>query len=496
MTPYQSLETSFRRAALIDEAASFLSWDRSVNMPARSAESRAEQLSVLHLLVRDELTKPEISSWLDAAEGSNASLDEWQRANLREMRRSWIHSAAVPAPLVSALVRACSACEMVWREAKPRGDFKAVLPKLTEVLRLVREKGQAKAARLGTDLYDALLDQFEPEGRAAAIDLIFTDVERFLPRAIEIAIARQAKRPAQPPRGPFAVERQRALSEQLMRIIGFPFEQGRLDTSLHPFSGGTPDDLRITTRYDEVDFARALMGTLHETGHALYEAGLPKHWRRQPVGEARGMVVHESQSLLLEMQCCRSREFLSFAAPIIRTVLGVDGPDWTNENLYRLATRVDRGFIRVDADEVTYPCHVILRYRLERAMLAGDLAPADLPFAWNEGMQKMLGVVPPNDAVGCLQDIHWYDGAWGYFPTYTLGALAAAQLFEAAERALPDLRGAIGRGDFGGLYAWLRESVHSKASLLSTSALLDASTGKPLGAESFKAHIERRYLDA
>ncbi len=495
LTPYQNLETSFRRAALIDEATSFLFWDMSVNMPARSAESRAEQVATLRLLARDELTKPEISSWLDAAEGANAALDEWQRANLREMRRNWVHTAAVPADLVTALVRASSASEMVWREAKPNGDFKAVLPKLEEVVRLVREKGEAKAARLGTSLYDALLDQFEPGGRAAEIDRIFADLERFLPQAIEAAIVRQSRSPPQPPSGPFPIERQRALSERLMRIIGFPFEQGRLDTSLHPFSGGTPDDLRITTRYDEADFARALMGTLHETGHALYEAGLPKAWRRQPVGEARGMVVHESQSLLLEMQCCRSRDFLSFAAPIIREAFAGEGPAWTVDNLYRLATRVSRGFIRVDADEVTYPCHVILRYRLERAMLAGDLPLADLPVAWHDAMKMMLGVEPPNNELGCLQDIHWYDGAWGYFPTYTLGALAAAQLFEAAERTQPGLRAAISRGEFGSLYEWLRANIHAKASLLSTPALLAAATGKPLDAQAFKGHIQRRYLD-
>ncbi len=493
MTPYQQLESAFRRAALVDEASSFLSWDASVNMPDKSAESRAEQLAALRVLAHEALTAPEIADWLAAAEGSNAALDRWQRANLREMRRAWVHRAAVPADLVAALTRAGSASEMVWREAKPKGDYKATLPKLKELLRLTVEMGQAKAAKLGTSVYDALLDQYEPEGRAAEIDPVFADLAAYLPGAIARAMEAQAKHPSAEPRGPFPAERQRALSLELMRRIGFPFEQGRLDVSRHPFSGGTPEDLRITTRYDEGDFAKALMATLHETGHAMYEAGLPKDWRRQPVGEARGMAVHESQSLLLEMQVCRSREFVSYAAPIIRKKLGGKGPAWSAENLYRLGIRVMRGFIRVDADEITYPCHVILRYRLERAMIAGDLALEDLPGAWNDGMKALLGVVPPNHTLGCLQDIHWYDGAWGYFPTYTLGALAAAQLFAAAERAIPGLRALIGRGELQPLFAWLRANIHGKASLLSTQQLLAEATGQRLGTASFKTHLARRY---
>ncbi len=497
MTPYQNLEASFRRAALIGEAASMLDWDAAVNMPDGSAPARAEQLATLGVLSHEALTKPEIGDWLDAAEGSNAALDPWQQANLREMRRAWIHLSAVPGDLVAAIARASSATEMVWREAKPKGDFVATLPTLAESLRLAVEAGQAKAARLGTSVYDAMLDQYEPQGRAAAIDPIFADLETFLPGAIDAAIERQSLLPAAAPQGPFPIERQRALSVALMERIGFPFAQGRLDASRHPFSGGTPDDLRITTRYDEGDFAKALMGTLHETGHAMYEAGLPAAWRRQPVGQARGMTMHESQSLLLEMQVCRSRDFIGFAAPLMRRHLGgaaADDAAWEADNLYRLGIRVRRGFIRVDADEITYPCHVILRYRLERALIAGDLALADLPGAWNEGMQALLGVVPPNATLGCLQDIHWYIGAFGYFPTYTLGALAAAQLFQAAERAVPGLRAHIGGGGFAPLFGWLRANVHGLGCYHPTTDLLRNATGAPLGTAAFKRHIEARYL--
>jgi carboxypeptidase Taq len=324
---------------------------------------------------------------------------------------------------------------------------------------------------------------------------MFADLGRFLPGFLGQVMERQAALPpTAEPAGPFPIERQRELGVRFMERLGFDFNHGRLDVSLHPFCGGTPDDVRITTRYDESDFRPALMGVLHETGHALYERGLPANWRGQPVGEARGMTMHESQSLLIEMQVCRSRAFLRFAAPLVRDTLGGDGPAWDEANLWRHYTLVRPGFIRVDADEVTYPAHVILRYRLERAMIAGDLAPADLPGAWNEGMRDLLGLTPPDDRLGCLQDIHWYDGAWGYFPTYTLGAIAAAQIFAAVMAADDRVGPGIGEGDFTPLIAWLKRHIHGKGSLVSTNDLLTEATGRPLDVGAFKDHLTRRYL--
>ena len=304
--------------------------------------------------------------------------------------------------------------------------FAAVLPGLERILHIEREIGAVKGERLGMSPYEALADQYEPGASVATIDSLFDEIAAFLPDLIEDAVTRRAATPAATVSGAFPIEAQRRLAMRLMERIGFDFKHGRLDVSAHPFCGGIPDDVRITTRYSETDFARSLMGVLHETGHALYQRGLPAVWRLQPVGRARGMAMHESQSLLLEMQVCRSRAFLTYAAPLIREAFGGEGPEWEADALYRRQIRVRRGVIRVDADEVTYPAHVILRYRLEKAMIAGDLAPADLPGAWAEGLRDSLGVAPPDDREGCLQDIHWYDGVWGYFPTYTLGALIAA----------------------------------------------------------------------
>lgn len=494
MTPYRKLEARFARHAAIGEAVSMLHWDMSTMMPAGGSPARAEQIAALKRTCHDILTASETAELIDAA-GRESALDPWQTANLREMRRAWVHATALDGALVEAMVRICAASEMAWRAARPASDFAAARPHLEAVLRLVREAGQAKGERLGCSSYDALLDEYEPGGRSARIDPLFDDLASFLPGFIERALARQAARPAPLPLdGPFPVATQRELALRLMRALGFDFEHGRLDTSLHPFCGGVPDDVRITTRYDEADFSRTLMGVLHETGHALYERGLPPAWRRQPVGTARGMSVHESQSLLVEMQVCRGRDFLSFAAPLFRAAFGKDGPAWSAENFHRRAIRVERSFIRVDADEATYPAHVILRYRLERAMIAGDLAVADLPGAWNDGMRTLLGVTPPDDRRGCLQDIHWYDGAWGYFPTYTMGAMTAAQLFAAASRSLPNLPDALRAGDFAPLVAWLRREVHARASLLATDDLLTAATGRPLDPGVFRAHLENRYL--
>ncbi|MCB9948952.1 MAG: carboxypeptidase M32 [Rhodospirillaceae bacterium] len=497
---YRELERRFARMSGIDNALGILHWDQETQMPEGATETRGDALATLQVLHHELLTDPRVGELLDGAEAAGG-LDAWQQANLREMRRGYLHATAVPADLVEASAKATTACEVAWRAARRDNDFAGLKPRLALVLSLTRQVGEAKSAALGLDLYDALLDGFEPGGRAAEIDAVFAELAAFLPAFTAEVLERQASRPAPLPlAGPFPVEMQRRLGLDLMRAAGFDFERGRLDVSAHPFCGGADNDVRITTRYDETDFTKALMGVMHETGHALYEQGRPAAWMHQPVGSSRGMAMHESQSLALEMQACRSAEFLAYAAPLMRAAFAdhadTGGPAWTADNLHRLYTRVERGLIRVDADEVTYPAHVILRYRLERAMLNGDLALDDLPGAWADAMADLVGVVPPDDRRGCLQDIHWPGGAWAYFPTYTLGAMIAAQLFDAACKAEPDLLPGLTRGDFAPFVGWLRRHVHSQGSARTTTELLTAATGRPLDAGVFKAHLRRRYLDA
>ena len=484
---------------LLRSVEDVLHWDTAAMMPAAASDARAEQLALLRVLQHEQLSDPALAELLDVAEDDLSTrpdaYDGWERANLVEMRRMWIHGASVPRDLVEAHSRACSACEARWRGARPASDFDGVAPQLAEVLRLTREVAEARVERLGTSPYEALLDEHDPGMRCADIDPLFDELAAYLPGLLARVLEAQAAR-GEPLalEGPFELDAQRRLGRALMSVVGFDPEEGRLDESHHPFCGGTPDDVRITTRYDRDDFASGLMGVLHETGHALYQRGLPRRWRHQPVGEPRGMGLHESQSLLIEMQACRSAGFIAFAAPRIREAFGKDGEAWTTDNLQRHYRHVAPGFIRVDADEITYPAHVILRYRLEKAMIAGDLDVGDLPGAWAEGLKDLLGLDVPDHRRGCLQDIHWFDGAFGYFPSYTLGAMTAAQLFRTATARDPSIVEGIGEGDFRPLVGWLRDNVHALGSRYQTPELIEKATGSGLDIRHYKAHLEERYL--
>jgi carboxypeptidase Taq len=494
MGAYDRLTTRFARIATIDEAAAMLNWDASAMMPQGGSDARGDQLAVLAGLSHGLMTEPDLGDTLAQAEHAPPE-DAWAQTNLRLMRRAYTRANALPGDLVEALSRANSVCEIVWRGARADNDFPRVAPHLAEVVRLSRDSAAALAPALGLQPYDALMDGYQPGIGVADVDPIFSAYETWLATALPQIEARQAARPS-PIRapGPFPADLQEAMCRRMAEIAGLDFNHARLDRSAHPFCGGTPTDVRITTRYDEADYGRALMGVVHETGHALYERGLPEAYARQPVGQAAGMAAHESQSLILEMQAGRSDAFLSWLGPQLHAVYGGDAAAFTPENLGSMGRHVARSFIRVDADEVTYPAHVILRFRLERALMNGDLAVADLPPAWNDGMRALLGIVPPDDTRGCLQDIHWYCGLFGYFPSYTLGAMAAAQLMAAARRDVPDLEQAFAHGDLSKLTNWLREKVHAMGSLLGFNDLLSAATGKVLDPANFEAHLMRRYL--
>jgi carboxypeptidase Taq len=495
MTAYTRLVDRFARIATIGEAGAMLGWDAATMMPPGGGPARGDQLAVLAGLGHGMLIAPEVADDLAAAEAAGSSGDAWQDANLRLMRHAHTRATAMPADLVEAQARANSACEKVWRTARKASHFAQVRPHLAEVVKLVREQAAALAPALNLTPYDALMDGYQRGVRAADVAPVFTRYEAFLATALPEVEARQARQPAPVgPKGPFPIAAQEALCRRLSERIGLDYDHARLDRSAHPFSGGTQTDVRITTRYDEADFTQAVLAVVHETGHAMYERGLPAAQARQPVGEAAGMAAHESQSLIVEMQACRSDPFLRWLGPELHAAFGGDAAPYRPDNLGLLWRHVSRGFIRVDADEMTYPAHIILRFRLEQALIAGDLAVADLPGAWNDGFRALLGLVPPDDARGCLQDIHWYDGAIGYFPSYTLGAMAAAQLMAAARRALPDLDAALGQGDLSPLMGWLRAQVHGRGSLLGFNDLLRAATGKPLDPADFQAHLTARYL--
>ncbi|MGH7056372.1 MAG: carboxypeptidase M32 [Acetobacteraceae bacterium] len=492
---YERLAARFARIAVLDEAREMLGWDEATMMPPGGAAARADQLAALAGLAHEHVVSREVAGDLAAALSMAPDGDPWRAANLRLMRRAHSRAAALPAALVEASVRADSACEKLWREARSRADYRVVLPAFADVVRLARERAAALGAALGLEPYDALMDGFQAGIRAADLVPIFARYERFLKDALPRAEAIATQRPAPvQPAVPFPTALQEAFCRRVAERAGLSFTNARLDRSLHPFCGGIPSDVRITTRYDEADGLKAVFAVLHETGHALYERGLPVAYARQPVGGAAGMAAHESQSLIVEMQACHSEAFLGWLGPELARAFGPDaafGPD----NLTLLCRRVARGFIRVDADELTYPAHVILRFRLERGLIGGELKVADLPQAWNDAMEALLGIRPPDDAAGCLQDIHWYDGSFGYFPSYSLGAMAAAQLMAAAREATPGLDAALGEGDLSPLSGWLRTNVHSRGSLYEFSALLAVASGRPLDPAAFEAHLAARYLN-
>jgi carboxypeptidase Taq len=494
-SPYQQLEQEFRRLHAFRGAASLLRWDAAVMMPRGSASVRGEQLAALASEGHALLTSPKVSRLIERAQAGEAQLEDWQLANLREMRRERDHAIATPSSLVSRLARATAVAEVRWLEAKQESNFALFAPHLEEVVALTRDKAQVLSQALGLSPYDALIDGFSPGFVSAEISQLFRVVSRRLPGLIRDAIELQARRPVLPLAGKVSSSKQRSLAVDVMRALGFPFDRGRLDESDHPFTEGVNGDVRVTTRFVPHEPFTGLMGVLHETGQAMYDLGLPEAWRDQPVGRDRGMALEESQSLLLEMIIGRSRPFLEYLRPLLEKHYGATGAEWGAENLYQTLIRVRRGAIRVDADELTYPVHIMLRFDLEKRIFDGTLPVRDLPQAWSDGLEERLGLRPANDAEGCLQDVHWAVGSFGYFPSYALGGFIAAQLYETLRNDHPDLDAEIAAGRFGGLFEWLRQNVHGVGASLGAQQLIANATGKPLTAAPWLRYAEAKYLE-
>ncbi|MFM7396645.1 MAG: carboxypeptidase M32 [Gammaproteobacteria bacterium] len=495
LSPYKQLELEWKRLHALRGAVSLLRWDAAVMMPRGSAAGRGEQLAALETECHAVLTSPKVSRLIDRAAAGQGSLEEWEIANLREMRRQRDHAIAMPVSLLNKLIRASAAAESAWSEARQQNKFELFAPYLEEVVRLVRDKAALLGQARSLDPYDALVDEFSAGVSSELIENLFKTYSRRLPGLVREVIAQQEATPVLPLTGTYKARQQRALINEVLRAIGFPFDRGRIDEASHAFTEGIPGDIRITYCLSRQDPFIALLGALHEAGHALYDLGLPQRWLDQPVGQARGMALEESQSLFLEMILGRSRAFVRYLRPLLEKHVGATGPEWSEENLYRLLTRVRRSAIRVDADELTYPLHVMLRFDLERRMLEGRLAVRDLREAWNEGMRQRLDLVPANDAEGVLQDAHWAGGSFGYFPLYMVGAAVAAQLAEQMRRDLPESDEFVARGDFSPVCNWLREAVHAHGARLSLSELMESATGKPLSATAALRHLERKYLE-
>ncbi len=476
---YAELMRRTREESLLASCAELLAWDEDICMPPAGAEHRAAQLALLAGLQHARATDPRLGELLAEAEGSPlvADPDSDAAVNVRAIRRAYDRQTRLPRALVEELARVASLSERAWADARRAADFGRFRPWLEKVISLKRREAESLA--LTPDPYDALLDGYEPGARGADLAALFDALRRELLLLAE-SLAFGRRRPDTSfLHQPCPVECQRAFGEAVAAAVGFDFRRGRLDTTTHPFfSTIGPGDCRITTRFAERHCLDGLFAILHEVGHGLYEQGLPAEHHGTPLGEVASLALHESQARLWENAVGRGRPFWQHFFPQARSAF----PALVDVSLdaFHLAIyAVEPSLVRVGADEVTYNLHVLIRFELERALLAGALPGADLPGAWNEAYRRYLGVEPRDDAEGCLQDGHWAAGMFGYFPTYTLGNILAAQLFARARQEVGGLDEAFARGDFGGLLGWLRERVYRHGGRYSARRLIERVTGSP-----------------
>ena len=494
-TSYESLTEHFKKLSRIEHAITYLSWDQMVMMPEQGVSRRADAMAELAAIHHDLLTADDLEEkFASAAAGASDEV----ALSLREMKRVWSQATCLPAELVKAKIQAGSKCEHGWRTQRGDNDWNGFLGNFKEVLELGREEARLRQAadpeRFATP-YDAMLDLHCSGDSKALIDSVFGRLREELPGLLKEVVEKQEAFPEVDISGDFEPSLQQQLNHELMSALGFDFDAGRLDESVHPFSTGGVGDLRITTRFTHDGFLDALLATAHETGHASYEGGLPQAWEGLPVGGHRNMSIHESQSLLFEKQILLSRAFMTFFTPRIQSILPQTAA-FSVSDLWQAATRVKPGYIRVDADEVTYPLHVMLRYEIESDLINGDLEAEDIPDCWNEKMQSYLGLsTAGNYTDGCMQDIHWTDGAFGYFPSYTLGAVNGAQIFAAIKGQYPDWQERLTTGDTEFIRAWLEKKIWSQGSLLESQPLMQAATGQTTSPEPYLQHLRDRYLN-
>lgn len=497
MNPDQAYADLLRRIkehGLLASCASVLGWDERTYMPRQGSAHRAEQMALLARMTHEMLTAPEIGQRLSEVEGSSMVKDPESAAavNVREIRRSYDRAVKLPKELVEEIARVTTRAQQVWQEARKANDLAAFQPWLDKIVHLKRQE----AAAIGFQgvPYDALLDEYEPGATTAEITRVFADLRAELVPLVGAIINSGKKPPRDLLEREYPVDRQRVFGEAAAAAIGFDFASGRLDTTTHPFcSGMGPGDCRITTRYNPRRFNDAFFGILHEAGHGIYDQGLdPEHFGT-PLGSAVSLGIHESQSRMWENLVGRSRPFWEHFFPRARQTFHESLRDAALDQFVFAINDVQPSFIRVEADEATYNMHIILRFELEQALISGDLKPADVPAAWNEKFQNSFQLTPPTDTLGCLQDIHWSMGGLGYFPTYTLGNLYAAQLMEQARSDLGDLDADFRRGNFDRLKGWLNEKVHRPGQRYRAVDLCRRVTGKPLSHQPLLSYLKSKY---
>ncbi|MEO1128649.1 MAG: carboxypeptidase M32 [Planctomycetota bacterium] len=495
MTAYDELMRELRQVAVLHSAEATLSWDQETKMPPGGAGLRAEQLEMLSSMVHERKTSAQIGELIAACEADGDVMGDASKAsNIREIRRDYDKATKLPTELVAELARCASEGMERWKEAREKSDFSIFLPALQKTVDLNRRKAECYGVpSWGGELYDALMDDYEPGMTAARTAEIFAPLRSFTVDLLEKV--RSSKAPdASAATLETPIEKQKIFCERMLQAIGFDFQTGRVDESAHPFCESPgPGDVRLTNRYRPDGWLDQLSSGMHEAGHGMYEQGLPKRvFFGQPLGEAISLGIHESQSRMWENQVGRSRQFWEWALPVAQDILGAPITKVSVDEVYKATNIVRPSFIRVEADEVTYNLHIMLRFDVERAMIAGDLDPKDLPGVWNDRMKSDFGLDVPKDRLGCLQDVHWSMGAIGYFATYTFGNLYAAQMWEAMGAAIPNREAQMAKGQFGDVLQWLRDNVHAHGRMYSAGDLCEKITGAPLTSDALMRHLESK----
>ncbi len=514
---YAELVRRAREVALLQSCSAVLGWDQQTYMPKAGAAFRGDQLALLASLAHEKATDPKIGELLAAVEGK-AAPDSVEAANVRELRHGYDRATKLPKRLVEELAKVTTLAQEAWQEARAKDHFPTFRPLLEQVLCAVAvvdvetddgdtleamapdqvlalKREEAQAVGYKDHPYDALLDEYEPGATAADVRAVFAELSKSLVPLIQKVTASGNKPRADVLNRDFPVDRQKWFAESAATAIGFDFTSGRLDTTAHPFcSAFGPGDCRLTTRYNPRFFNEAFFGVLHEAGHGMYEQGLPAEHFGTPVGSYCSLGIHESQSRLWENQVGRGRPFWDHFYPRLKQAFPNTLDDVTADEFHFAANEVKPSFIRVEADEATYNLHIVLRFELELDLMSGNLAAGDLPGAWNEKFEKLLGLKVPSDREGCLQDIHWSFGGVGYFPTYTLGNLYAAQFMSAANKELgaESLAASFRAGDFAPLKNWLREKIHSQGRHYRAGDLCRRATGEPLAPAAFVRYLTEK----
>jgi carboxypeptidase Taq len=487
---YRKLCERFDEVALLSSSAGLLSWDQETGMPPAAGPTRARQLAYLGGRAHELATADDIDGWLADCEAADLPKDSTEAANVRNWRRDYDRATRLPTRLVEELAAATSRAQIIWQQARQESDFHRFEPALSEIVELTRQK--AEAWGYASEPYDALLEDYERGATALLLGNLFEKLE---PELVEL-VAEACGRPASAvlPTGHYPIAEQQRFNREVAEAIGFDFNSGRIDTAAHPFcSGLTPGDTRLTTRYLLEDPTSSLFGVLHEVGHGLYEQGLLCEEWGHPAGTAVSLGIHESQSRLWENHVGRSRAFWETWLPRAQELfpplraLSVD-------EMVSIVNTARRSHIRVEADEATYDLHILLRFRLERALFNREIEVRDLPDQWNTSFENLFGIAVPDDSRGCLQDIHWSAGLIGYFPTYTLGNLNAAQLFRAAVDKVPAISSDLAAGNYSSLLGWLRERIHQAGSSLAPGELIQSACGNPTDQAHHLHHLRQRYL--